>query len=292
MSLNLGLESLGVTAPVTDADLMSAEIASLEAQIASERALFDMATTVRNVHNFNEIVNSLKKHSSAECMAFATDLLGFTPSLEGDEAGKPEAQTDSKWQKVKARLKAWWDAFTAFVGRCKTWVSGKISQLKKSLKIAEAGHMYVRFTTDQLKNIAKIYTDMKNGGANSEAFTKLNALAEEFKKGEKTDIDLKSEGMDYLSALFEAQNGLYGLMNASKWSKAIENNDAEALKVIIQLQKVSPKLQKTIQSEINKIGAYVNKSATGYRKAMGGYNDKAAKAAEAGKDAPKKPEMK
>ena len=84
-------------------ELLAAEVVLEQSTIAVDRAYLTMLMEQQNIHNFNEIVIGLKKHSSSECLAFVNDLVGFDISIEND-APKAEKKPSRFWQ----ILKRWW----------------------------------------------------------------------------------------------------------------------------------------------------------------------------------------
>ena len=256
--LNLGLESLGVsTEEVTVTDILQAELASLEAQHESDKAYYDAITTARNIYNYNEVITSLKKHSSAECVAFASDLLGHEVSVEAEKA----AAKPGVMQKLGATLMKWWNEFKNFVIRCANWVSEKISKIMtKITALTINGTPSVRFTTTQLDNIA-VACEHGIITTPGQAAARFNKLYESIKDTKKIKIDLRKEGTDYLRRLKTAQDALKKLMTSSQ-SKVTAfittKGGAEAIRI---MQKVNPKVQKMILHDISVITKNLGKVA-------------------------------
>ena len=126
MSLNLGLESLGIsTDDVSFESVLASQVEMQDARTSFEHAMFDLATTARNVQNFNEIVGSLQKHSSVECAEFAVELLGV-PSVEAAKEVKIPLEKQSKTAK---KFNGWWESVKAFVKKCYNWIKKQINKL-------------------------------------------------------------------------------------------------------------------------------------------------------------------
>ena len=133
--LNLGLESLSVVEDVSDAEVLQASIECMQAEMELDRALYDAQTFANNMHNYNEIVKSLKVHSSAECLAFAQELLGT--SLEEDVTQsatyKAQAKKITVSRRVYRTLRNWWRKFVLFLRK----IGSQIRGLFKSSKAGE-----------------------------------------------------------------------------------------------------------------------------------------------------------
>lgn len=132
--LNLGLESFHV-AVISDAEVLQASIECQQAEMELDRALFEAQTFANNMHNYNEIVKSLKVHSSAECIAFAQELLGT--SLEEDVTQsatyKAQAKKITIGRRVYRTLRNWCRYFMRFL----RYIGNQISSLFKSSKSEE-----------------------------------------------------------------------------------------------------------------------------------------------------------
>ena len=216
MSLNLGLESLGiVTDDVSLESVLQAEITLSDAQISFERACFQVATEARNIHNFNEIIDSLQRHSSQECVAFAQDLLG-TASLEKiDVPGTPAAKT------IGERAKGVWTAFWEFVKKCgafiKKWTGKLLAKIHLMAGQGFEGKIKVSYSGDDLDKFTGAVDAQGNldavAGSKLESILKLDFLV---KKPKKTELDL-ANAEAYLGKLQKAQMALVHLFT---WTKS------------------------------------------------------------------------
>lgn len=215
MSLNLGLESLGiVTDDVSYESVLQAEIAFSDAQISFEHACFQIATEARNVSNFNEIIDSLQRHSSQECVAFAQELLG-TASLEKieDLPGTPAKKTFGE------KAKGAWEAFKNFVMTCynfiKKWTGKLLTKLHIISERGFSGEMKVHYTKAQLDEFAGVsYADSVDPAMRRkpeiEAFLKLGWLA---KKAEKSTLKM-ADADEYIKSLQSAQTKLWNVLRS------------------------------------------------------------------------------
>lgn len=124
--LSLGLESLTPVEVSSEAMLLQESIECMRADIELERAIYDAQTFITNMHNYNEIVSSLQKHSSSECLAFAQELLG--PSFEAEQAAKAAEEQKKKkhtfGHKVLVTLKIWWRKFRQFLRHLRATIAG------------------------------------------------------------------------------------------------------------------------------------------------------------------------
>lgn len=216
MSLNLGLESLGiVTDDVSLESVLMAETDFSDAQISLERACFIVATEARNVHNYNEIVDSLKRHSSQECTEFASDLLGRQVSVEELEKipNTPEKVS------LGGKLKGAWDAFVEWVKKAYAWCSKQVKAALNKLHILTArgftGEVKVHYTKANLDDFVKA---VGNANVNSalvrkpdiERILKLEFLAT---KSEKQKISLGTVAAnEYFHALLAADGALVNFL--------------------------------------------------------------------------------
>lgn len=210
MSLNLGLESLGIVSDdVSLESVYQAEAEFSDAQLSLERACFQAATEARNISNFNEIIDSLQRHSSQECVAFAQDLLG-TSSLEKIEVpGTPPAKTFSE------KMKGAWDAFYDFIKKCgafiKKWTGKLLAKMHITGGTGLEGKIKVNYSAADLNSFKD--TVEAPGNLNATDGSKLsNILKLGFlvKKPKKTDLDL-AQAEDYIKSLQAAQLALVHL---------------------------------------------------------------------------------
>lgn len=206
MSLNLGLESLGiVTDDVSLESVLMAETDFSDAQISLERACFQVATEARNIHNFNEIIDSLQRHSSQECVAFAQDLLG-TASLEKiDVPGTPAAKP------IGERLKGAWTTFCNWIKTCynfiKKWTGKLLAKMHLTGGTGFEGKIKVGYSSKNLEDFGKAVGAGVLDETKLETILKLEFLV---KKPKKTEIDLAGVE-EYLKALQTAQLNLVHL---------------------------------------------------------------------------------
>ena len=78
MGLNLGLEGLVVPeaeVKFSNEELLRSTLSASVAQNHMDKAFRDLHELLRNAANYTEILNSLQKHSSNECLAYASELL-------------------------------------------------------------------------------------------------------------------------------------------------------------------------------------------------------------------------
>lgn len=121
--LSLSLESIPMKKETFDYvsydEVLQAELDCLEAQ-----------QTVTNFINFGEIIFSIKKHSSQECIAFASDLLGLDiPSLEA-VAGSPSKFVPG----FVNRIKEAWKKLCELIHKFLNWISRIISNIIEAIK--------------------------------------------------------------------------------------------------------------------------------------------------------------
>ena len=215
MSLNLGLESLGiVTDDVSLESVYQAEAEFSDAQLSLERACFIVATEARNIANYNEVISSLQRHSSQECVEFAQDLLG-TASLEkiAELPGTPAKKTFGE------KAKGAWEAFKNFVMTCynfiKKWTGKLLTKLHIISERGFSGEMKVHYTKTQLDEFAGISVAGSVDPAmrrkpEIEAFLKLGWLA---KKAEKSTLKME-EADAYVKSLQNAQAKLWNVLRS------------------------------------------------------------------------------
>ena len=90
MGLNLGLEGLVVPeaeVEVSNEELLRSTLSASVAQNHMDKAFRDLHELLRNAANYTEILNSLQKHSSNECLAYASELLNqYISSTEDAKA--------------------------------------------------------------------------------------------------------------------------------------------------------------------------------------------------------------
>ena len=219
MSLNLGLESLGIVSDsdVTYESVLEAEAAFSDAQIAFERACFKVATEARNISNFNEIIDSLQRHSSQECVAFAQDLLGTTSLEKIDPVpGTPEKPG------FKEVTKNAWESFKNFVKTCYEFIKKWSAKLLYKLHILSqkgfTGEMKMHYTLAQLKEFnekAPSTTVVMSKEGTLDALLNLSWLA---KKAAGYTLKLEDEADKYCEALRDAQGKLWTLFRSAPGS--------------------------------------------------------------------------
>ena len=121
--LSLSLESIPIKKETFDYvsydEVLQAELDCMEAQ-----------QTVTNFINFGEIIFSIKKHSSQECIAFASDLLGLDiPSLEA-VAGSPSKFVPGFVNSIKEA----WKKLCELIHKFLNWISRIISNIIEAIK--------------------------------------------------------------------------------------------------------------------------------------------------------------
>lgn len=87
MGLNLGLEGLVVPeaeVKFSNEELLRSTLSASVAQNHMDKAFRDLHELLRNAANYTEILNSLQKHSSNECLAYASELLNQSISSTED----------------------------------------------------------------------------------------------------------------------------------------------------------------------------------------------------------------
>lgn len=254
MSLNLGLEALEVsTETVTVSDLLAGELASLEAQQESERALYDAATMARNVYNYNEVIGSLEKHASQECMDFASELLGFKV---GKKAEKAEVKP-SVGKRVVDALQRWWKTFADFVATSAKWVADQVRTLIAKLNGTFIDdNPKVHFDENQLDAFESACTTgwLKDPKKAADAFNNYYS-ALKARKSETHTINLRRDGAVFLRKANSAQVALAKLM---KQTATIDSK--EKVEAVVAMQKVNPKVQRMILSDVALISKYLNRA--------------------------------
>ena len=123
MALILGLESIQPSKQdqiYTLSDVLEAELECMDAQ----QALTDYI-------NFNEILFSVRKYTSQECVDFAAGLLG-TDAVSLEAAANTD-NTDEVKKGFGERIKAAWDKLFALIKKFFGWLKQVISNFFKSI---------------------------------------------------------------------------------------------------------------------------------------------------------------
>jgi hypothetical protein len=144
--LDLGLESLAANETVTIEDVFSSKIEMVQAEFEVIDSLRDMYECRKDIQNYMEIMNSLKVHSSQECMAFAADLLGTdVASLEaeaaapaaGDAKAAPAGKAKrSFWEKAKVVTKATYRKIKMWLKKVWTWIKNTWTAIRTKVSAA------------------------------------------------------------------------------------------------------------------------------------------------------------
>lgn len=212
MSLNLGLESLGIsTEDVSLESVLASQIDAQDARSSFEHAMFDLATTARNVENFNEIVSSLEKHSSEACAAYAADLLGV-PSVEAAKAKEVKIPLE-KQSKVGKTLGNWAEKVKAFIKKCYAWVKKQIAKLTNKIgltsELTRNPKVKVHWTAAQLSAMAKSLdaVDVAVTEKTLENLLKIKLFAVK-PKGAVLDLKKDADGA-YFNAMLGVQAFIY-----------------------------------------------------------------------------------
>lgn len=232
MSLNLGLESLGITTDdVSFESVLAAQVEMQDARASFEHAMFDLATTARNVANFNEIVGSLSKHSSVECAAFAQELLGV-PSMEAAKEVKIPLEKQSKAGK---KLSGWWESIKKWIAKCYNWVKKQISKLLTKVgvmtELTRNPKVKVHWKAATIAAAVSGYSAAeKTAGteAKLEAFLKLKFFANK-PTGAVLDLKKAEEARTYFQNLQKLQSEIYNLTSEFR-GLTDDKTSAKALK--------------------------------------------------------------
>lgn len=215
MSLNLGLNSVvPEEQTLSHSEMLALGIECLQAKMDLDREVYMAETLMNNIHNFNEIVSSLKNHASSECVAFAKDLLGIDISFEVDESGTTNETVEPKskkfnWEKVKNSLVNVWLKFKKFVIKCTLVIKQKIGDLLKKLHIKKDSVKVMQtLTTPIMEKFMNKLEEIEDDSVNISNFPKL---CEEFCKLEipkKANKDAAEWASEWLETARDLQLGI------------------------------------------------------------------------------------
>lgn len=252
MSLNLGLESLGVSVDdVSFESVLSAQVEVMEARASFEHVVFDLAATARNVHNFNEIVGSLKKHSSAECAEFAQDLLGI-PSVEAAEAASvPPAKVEA----ANKSANTWWEKIKAWVKSCYEWVKKQINKVLTALKLKSEltrnPKVKVHWTLADIEKGANELSKVSTNAKDARLLLKSRFLSEK-PKGYTLDTSDDLEAAKYLNRLTDIQKSLYHITTSFRLSTTAETSGMQLTTQTAILKRIQT-VQKYVLADVKAI---------------------------------------
>ena len=217
MGLNLGLEGLVVPeakeVEVSNEELLRSTLSASVAQNRMDKAFRDLHELLRNAANYTEILNSLQKHSSNECLAYASELLNQNISSTEDAKAIVKNAISTAGSKIAQAAVAAGKTMKEWLLTLVKWCSDLMQKVRKSIhEKAEAK----RNAQDE-ENIAKARaifhtkpkvatmeaaTDimqamMNNGFSRQQEMSKLVTCLRE--TGTE-DINSKSEAVNYLRA--------------------------------------------------------------------------------------------
>lgn len=188
MALSLGLENIQSAQPdkiYTVSDVLEAELECMDAQ----QALTDYI-------NFNEILFSVRKHASQECVAFASDLLGIdSVSLEAEANGDGAEAKKGFGEKVKNA----WNKLLELIKRFWGWLKGAIAKIFKASAKNSNNNEQSGQSTDSKGSASKTVKLVSKAGMARMA-SQSNAL-----QYEKTNIRAIEEKIQNYSALVDKE---------------------------------------------------------------------------------------
>ena len=267
MSLNLGLESLGIGGTVS---VEQAHIDMLEAQNDCTVAFFQMRDALKDLTNFNEIMNQLTVHASAECYAFASDLLGFpVASMEEDKptptplaAGiNKNAAKTGLWDKTKNFFKKLW----LYIRKFGNWIRLTFNDLLAKTGLVEwNGEIMVSFDPKRINNVASNIELLggymtRNPGKLGEIVTKLIDAMTANKKNDIYYVKSYSELKAYKQSCETFQSAAETVLKKLKDEAKPTADRGEYLKVFTRVEKFTAMLAKDIaklSAGLSKYGRY------------------------------------
>jgi hypothetical protein len=263
MSLNLGLESLGfATEAYSYEQVLQSQIAAMEAVQSFEHAMFDLANTAKDVRNFREIVSSLNRHSSSECIAFASELLGI--SLEADNAAAATTaaakETDKKEEKAKGALGRMWDRICKFFKDIWDWMKRTFGRLFNVASLVDDKvrnpKVKVTWTLQQLNAIDKALDGFAIKALNGN-YASLNTKALRA-EGKDVEIDLAKteDAKKYLRAMLDLQGKLYDCSTEIRQKIGYIDQKGRGAKLSqynVTISRLLMKIAKTLQSDANRL---------------------------------------
>jgi len=282
--LSLGLESLVTKKPVEQpVSLAYAQMSMLVAKNEMDRAYADLYDLTKDLSNYNEILRTVKRHSSTECMEFAADLLGMdVASLEAitaDDKGKDKGKDDKDGKdkeekkpetkaKIAFRHKAYryWQKFIGYLFRFGRWLREAVKKILIKLHLKEwDGNVKVTFTEKTLDNfVAKVNA---KGGAGSEYMHGDIADILQtpiFKQTARNSVTVNGAGAaGYLKKLIDVQTSLEKMFKAIKTRTPETPGESNVVYADnVKLAKTCEKLLAIIQKDVAsvmKAAAYMAK---------------------------------
>lgn len=232
-------------------ELLAAKIDLEQDAMAVDRACMAMLVEQRNIHDFNEIVTCLKKHSSSECLAFASDLIGFDISIE-DDAPKAEKKPSRFWQ----TLKRWWIKFKLFVKRLQYDLYRLYRLVLGKLKIKKDMY-HVSFTTSELQQIIDCL-DVDDASKDPKSVLgKVEKIEKILKDRKDVTPDTLQKYLELLpnacKSVLEYMGALELLYDFDKQFKTESTVIDKDVSVILHFKKVGSKLLRIISNDYTRL---------------------------------------
>lgn len=132
-----------------------AYISMQTAELKLNEAYNDLCNFTKDVVNFREVINTLKKHTSIECKEFAAALLGTT--VDSLEALENKGENDTVSKSFSEKLKKLGKLLLDYLAKFTRWFKEQVKKLFVYInkKLTEFRPIKVHYDLDTIKSVSK-----------------------------------------------------------------------------------------------------------------------------------------